>query len=115
MTKLAAAALFLSLAAISIAADITALDGGVMIVVAAETLRAEPGPDEAAAAPLKAGEEVGVWASTYITVREETVEGGDRFITERVELWYRVKTADGFEGWVAATALDWPPERKTTP
>jgi uncharacterized protein YgiM (DUF1202 family) len=115
VTKLLTAALAVSFAAAAFAYDATPLGGGLMVVVTAAALRAEPGPDEAVVAPLKAGEEVRVWASTYVTVREETLEGGERFVTEHFELWYRVKTADGFEGWVTAAALDWPPERKTTP
>lgn len=97
------------------AADVTSLSGDVMVVNAAATLRADAGPASAVVAPLKVGEEVRVWASTYATIREETVEGGEKYITERYELWYRVKTADGYEGWVPAAALAWPPERKAAP
>lgn len=97
------------------AAIITPLSGDTMIVATATTLRADAGLASGAVAPLKVGEAVRVWASTYTTVREETVEGGETYITERYELWYRVKTADGYEGWVPAAALAWPPEHKTAP
>lgn len=87
------------------AADIIPLHEQVMYTAAAGTLRAEPGHDAGAVAPLRPGEAVIAVASTYVTVRKETAQGHQTIIEETTELWYKIKTADGFTGWVESTLL----------
>ena len=115
-TLLTRAALIATAVATTAAAyEVTALDGDAMVVVAATSLRTEPGPDNPVVAPLKVGETVKVWASAYVTVRAETTEGGEPYVIERNELWYKVRTDDGYEGWAPASGFDFPPESSSTP
>ena len=87
----------------------TPLDGGEALVVAAAPGRTEPGGAGSLVVTLQLGERVRVGAFTYATERVEEPDGaGGTVVTESYTMWYRVTTAAGNEGWVAASALAYP-------
>lgn len=105
-----------ALAVLGAAAVVPALDeqplNGVIMVTTSDTpLRERPTAGAGVVAPMHVGETVTAWASAYVDECREVVKGADRYYVEEYILWYKVKTADGYQGWLPAKTLTWPPEK----